>query len=261
MRTLDTPATWLRRPEPRPAADLRLFCFPWSGASSSAYSTLATALPGHIEVVAIELPGRGSRDAEPPVEGLEDVARAVARSLERELRAREGRFAVFGHSYGSLLGYEVVRRLADRRWFPELLVLSGSRSPASMPPIHLHRLADADLTRELAQFGGMSGKRLADKDFLARFLPLVRADLTACERYYAPDRPSVLSPVSVWAGEDDEYATPAAAARWARCAAGEFRTRTFPGGHFFVRDTELIAAALLADLDWARAAELALQAS
>ena len=37
MRTLDLPAAWLSRPEPRPAADLRLFCFPWSGASASAY--------------------------------------------------------------------------------------------------------------------------------------------------------------------------------------------------------------------------------
>jgi surfactin synthase thioesterase subunit len=251
VRTLDTPATWLSRPEPRPAADLRLFCFPWSGAGASAYSTLATALPGNIEVVAIQLPGRGFRAAEPPVEDLEVVAGAVTRSLERELRAREGRFAVFGHSYGSLLAYEVVRRLADHRRFPELVVLSGSRSPAGMPPIQLHRLADADLTRELALFGGMSRKHLADKDFLADFLPLVRADLTACERYHAPDRPSVLSPFSVWAGEDDEYATPAAVARWGLCAAGEFRARTFPGGHFFVRDTELIAAALLADLDWA----------
>jgi|SRR5215470_7381862 len=254
------PAIWLSRPEPRPAADLRLFCFPWSGAGASAYSALAAALPGNIEVVAIQLPGRGSRAAEPPVEDLEDVARVVTRSLERELRARDGRFAVFGHSYGSLLGYEVVRRLAGHRWFPELLVLSGSRSPASMPPIHLHRLADADLTRELALFGGVSRKRLADEEFLARFLPLVRADLTACERYHAPDRPSVLSPVSVWAGEGDGYATPAAVARWGLCAAGEFRMRTFPGGHFFVSDTERIAAALLADLEWA-CAESALLAS
>jgi surfactin synthase thioesterase subunit len=259
MRTLDTPAIWLSRPEPRPVADLRLFCFPWSGASASAYRALATTLPDHVEVVAIQLPGRGSRAAEPPVEDLEDGAHAVTRSLERELRAYGGRFAVFGHSYGALLGYEVVRRLADYRWFAELLVLSASRSPASPPPIDLHRLADADLTRELGLLGGMSQKRLADTDFLARFLPLVRADLTACERYRAPNRPSVLSPVSVWAGEGDWYATPAQAARWGLCAAGEFRTRTFPGGHFFVHDTERIAAALLADLDWARP-ELALLA-
>jgi pyochelin biosynthesis protein PchC len=252
MRALDMPATWLSRPEPRTEADLRLFCFPWSGASASAYCPLAMALPGHIEVVAIQLPGHGYRAAEPPVEDLEDVAQAVTRSLARELRAYDGRFAIFGHSYGSLLGYEVVRRLADHRRFPELLVVSGSRSPASAPPIDLHRLADADLTRELGLLGGMPRKRLADHDFLAHFLPLVRADLTACERYRAPDRPSVLCPVSVWAGQADGYATPAAVARWGRCAAGKFRTRTFPGGHFFVRDTETVTAALLADLDWAR---------
>lgn len=245
------PAVWLSRPEPRPAAELRLFCFPWSGASASAYCTLATALPGHVEVVAIQLPGHGFRTAEPPIEDLEDLAAAVARSMIRELRAHGGRFAVFGHSFGALLGYEVVRRLAEHSRFPELLMLSGSRSPASAPPIDLHRLADADLTHKLGLLGGMSRKRLGNSEFLARFLPLVRADLTACERYRAPDRPSVLSPVSVWAGTDDWYATPAKVARWGLCAGGKFRMRTFPGGHFFIRDTELVAAALLADLDWA----------
>ncbi len=251
MRAPDL-AAWLRRPEPRPGADLRLYCFPWSGAGTSAYRELAARLPAEIETVTVQLPGRGARAAETPRDNTVGLAIATTRAILRDLRRHGGRFAMFGHSFGALLGYEVVRRLAAERWFPELLVVSGSRTPEDAPPVELHRLSDPELLDHLVLLGGMPGNRLADGEFIERFLPVVRADLTACERHQRADCGPVAVPVSAWAGAGDWYATPELVDGWRRFAAGEFRGRTFGGGHFFLTDVAATGTALLDDLAWAR---------
>src|SRR5262249_49686975 len=122
--TVLSPARFLVRFEPRPAASLRLFCFPWSGASASSYGALAASLPDWIEAIAVQLPGRGSRKDEPAQARLAPLAGQIVRAFDAELADRPGPFALFGHSFGALLAYEVARRLGDRH--PELVVLSGS---------------------------------------------------------------------------------------------------------------------------------------
>src|SRR5262245_54066185 len=102
---------FLVRIEARPAGRLRLFCFPWSGANASVYRDWAQSLPDEIETVAVQLPGRSSRRDEAPVDRLAPLAVQIARAIGDELGERPGRFALFGHSLGALLAYEVARRL------------------------------------------------------------------------------------------------------------------------------------------------------
>src|SRR5882757_5626218 len=40
---------------------LRLFCFPWAGASAAVFRDWSRHLQPHVEVAAMELPGRGAR--------------------------------------------------------------------------------------------------------------------------------------------------------------------------------------------------------
>jgi surfactin synthase thioesterase subunit len=252
---LSQPASsaWFSRTQPRPAADLRLFCFPWSGATSSAYRTLASQAPAEIEVVGVELPGRASRSDEPASERLEPLGREIARALRVELLGSPGQFALFGHSFGALLAYEVARRLEDGGIHPRLVVLSGSRAPSVAPPIVLHRLTDEQLMDRVRLMGGTSEERLHDPGFLAQVLPLIRADLTACETYHPARRRRLTTAVSAWAGSADWYAPPERVARWRQFAGGAFRKRLFVGGHFFTRDHEAVMATLLGALRWARA--------
>src|SRR5262245_43022215 len=243
------PDRFLVRFEPRPTASLRLFCFPWSGASASSFGGLATCLPDWIETIAVQLPGRGSRKDEPAQARLAPLAGQIVRALNAELTDRPGRFALFGHSFGALLAYEVARRL--NTWRPELVVLSGSRTPPRPPSVVLHSLGDAELLAALARMGGTAPNRLRDTTFLDYFLPLVRADLTAHETY-RPARGVLTCPVSVWGGNDDWYATPEEVSRWHQFAGSAFRRRTFAGGHFFTSDEAVVRAGILADLEWSR---------
>jgi medium-chain acyl-[acyl-carrier-protein] hydrolase len=209
---------------------VKVFCFPWSGASENAYRPLTEALP-QVDIMTVRPPRTTS---------LHAAAAAIAEEMP------EGRCVLFGHSYGALLAYAVTQLLETP---PELLIVSGSRSPATPPPVTLHQLDDQDLDDRLAKLGGMRSSLLTDRHFMARFRPRVRADLALCESYRATARVDV--PLSVWAGRSDWYATPFLTRQWRRFAGDNYRFRLFDGGHFFVTDTARSAAALLADLHWA----------
>lgn len=217
-------------------AELQLFCFPWSGAGRSAYQPLAEAMPARVQVVSVRPP------AVPDIDTMADL-------LAEQLRPA-GRFAFFGHSFGALLAYAVARRLPVA---PELVVVSGSRSPATPPSVTLHELPDHELDTMLGRMGGIAPAYLADRDFMARFRPRVRADLAICESYRAPAGSTLDAPVSVWAGRDDWYASSWLTRPWRHFAGQRFQHRLFDGGHFFINDIARGATALLADLRWASA--------
>lgn len=253
LSCLPDPASdrFLVRFEERAAAPLRLFCFPWSGASASSFRKLASSLPDGIETIGLQLPGRGSRRDEPAHARLAPLAGQVVRALDAELEERPGRFALFGHSFGALLAYEVARRLEAGGRHPDLVVLSGSRAPARPPNVVLHALGDAELLAALTRMGGTTTNRLQDVTFLDYFLPLVRTDLTACETYQ-PAHSILHCPVSVWGGTDDWYARPEDVTRWRQFAGAAFHRRVFAGGHFFTSDETVVSTAIQADLEWSR---------
>src|SRR3546814_15485806 len=57
---------WFVRARPRPAAELRLFCFPHAGGAASSYFAWAGALEA-VDVLAVQPPGREGRLAYPPI--------------------------------------------------------------------------------------------------------------------------------------------------------------------------------------------------
>ena len=104
-------------------APLSLLCLPCAGASATMYLRWRRLLPRWIEVVPLELPGRGSRLGEDFVEDFDALVSLLCSEHEAALR---GNFALFGHSMGALLAWGIAQRLrATGRPLPRaLLVLS-----------------------------------------------------------------------------------------------------------------------------------------
>ncbi|TXC66112.1 thioesterase [Piscinibacter aquaticus] len=124
---------WVQRFAPRPACDLRLVCFHHAGVGAAVYRPWAVDLPPDVEVCAIELPGRGSRLREAP---LDSVARIVS-ELIPHLQAEVDRpFAFFGHSMGAVLAYETAVALSAAGGpVPQHLFVSGRRPPHVPDPL------------------------------------------------------------------------------------------------------------------------------
>src|SRR5262245_63225231 len=113
---------WLAYVSPRPAASVRLFCFPYAGGGASVFRGWADCLPGAVEVCPVQMPGRETRFREPAFTRLPPLVEALAASLRPHL---DRPFAFFGHSLGALVAFELARRLRRDRG-PEPIRLFAS---------------------------------------------------------------------------------------------------------------------------------------
>ncbi|MCW3845084.1 alpha/beta fold hydrolase [Micromonospora yasonensis] len=229
-------AAWLSRAAPRPQARLRLLCLPYAGAGGGAYRAWATWLGPDVELWTGQLPGRERRLAEPPLDSLAGLAAPLVDAITARIRPP---FAIFGHSMGGLLGYEVTRRLVERGDpAPQRLVVS-----AAQPPQHAgrtgraHTLDDAGLTGWLRDLGGVPDELLADPALLGLILPTVRADLAAVATYRPAEVVALPLPVDVVVATDDPVVGPEAAAGWAACTTAGLTLTVVPGGHLYLHDT------------------------
>jgi len=240
---------WLHRLAPRRTAALRLFCFPYAGAAASAFRLWPASLGDAIEVCAIQLPGRANRLREPPLTAIPAMVEAAAEAIATFMAEHpDDPFALFGHSMGGLLAFEVAQRLKERgHRAPRHLIVSARRAPLTPDASALlHDLPDDAFVAEIQRrYGGIPEEILAHADVLALLLPCLRADITALETYRPLRRPPLACPLTVYGGAEDRLVAPADLAQWRHETTGAFDMRVFPGGHFYL---DARRAEVLADL-------------
>ena len=226
---------WMRRYHPGSATDVTLVCLPHAGGSASFFYPVSAALAGWVDVVAVQYPGRQDRHDEPQVDSIAELASAVAEQVAA-LGPRP--IALFGHSMGALVGYEVALLLERTTNPPIHLFASGRRAPSTSRPAAqvIHRLDDDGLVAHVQQLDGDAGvtAALEDPDVRAMALPALRADYRAVETYPATAGRPLGCPITVLTGRDDPVVSAAEADAWRRHTVGAFECLTFPGRHFFV---------------------------
>lgn len=237
---------WFVTTGSRPQAPVRLFCLPYAGAGASAFRRWQEGIGPDVEVLPVQLPGRENRISEDPRFTVADVAAAIASRADRP-------YAIYGHSMGGRVGFEVVRELRRTgRPLPLRLYVGGARAPhvtAASLFDGLSRVDDEELLRRLGEGGGLPAELLDHPELVELLLPLLRADFGRVDGYrYRPGEPLPL-PVVAFSGARDRAVTRAHSAAWAEHTTAGFTLREIDGGHFFLHDQlpELLAA-IRADL-------------
>ena len=211
----------------------RLFCFPHAAGNAAFYRPLRQLMPPQIDLCPVELPGRAARLDEPPLTSMS----ALMEELSQVLRPlMDVPFGFFGHSVGAWTAYEAARQLRspDGRTAAHLFV-SGRGCPhrARIGPLRPARLrSERELLAILGGFGGTPTPVMQRPELVAALLPALRADLALAEGYTAEPGGHLACPITAFGGAD-EFPDSGLLETWRDFSGGKFRTRIFPGGHFY----------------------------
>ena len=229
---------WLRLLKSDPHAKVRLFCFSYAGAGASAYRSWAAAPFEHVELVAVQLPGRETRLREAPFTAVTPLVATLARELAPFLDGKP--FVFFGHSMGALLSYELTRELRRQgKPMPRALFVSGRRGPDTAPEPDdqlRHLMSDDDLIAEVRDMNGTDDGVMQHSELLELLLPIFRADFSVCENWRHEQEHPLEIPIHALGGADDPGVSRDHLQAWERQTGGKYTLDMFEGGHFYVHD-------------------------
>ncbi|WP_433501594.1 thioesterase II family protein [Sphaerimonospora sp. CA-214678] len=235
MKTEMGPATghdWLRGYSPRPRATVRLICFPHAGGNAAFFRPWASLLAGHVELLAVQYPGRMDRASEPLVRRMTEMADRAALAVAP--LARQGPVVLFGHSLGASVAHEVARRLAAGGTGPAALVVSGRPAPHRLRATTVHLADDDTLWAETGRLGGTQEDLLGSALLRHLSLPALRADYEVAETYRPGPAAPLPAPLLAFYGDRDPEVAEDEARDWSAWTSSGFTLTAFPGDHFYL---------------------------
>jgi medium-chain acyl-[acyl-carrier-protein] hydrolase len=233
---VSTANRWFLRFSRSSTPSLRLFCFPFAGSSASVFRSWVDELPEEVEVLAIQLPGRENRLREPCMRDMDEIVE----KLELEINSCLDRpFVFFGHSLGSLIAYELLRRLeASRRHRADLFFASGGPAPHTcLSRAEPLRLTQDQILRDLRRISEAHASLLNDREVLELMLPMLQADFEIYANYRYRETALLQSPIVAIRGATDDYITHQSQLEWKRHTDRQFSFHTIPGSHLFMVDS------------------------
>lgn len=214
---------------------ITLFCLPFAGGGASAYTQWVNKMQSEIIVCPIQLPGREERIMEKPYVNMKLLLADLVKEMESVI---QNRYALWGHSMGGKIAYELERQLEGDGYQAQYLFVSGSRIPSIPEPNPIYHLSDEAFKRELERFDGTPKEILENQELLDFFLPMLRADFIMDETYYNDIVTKLHSPIMAFGGDKDREADEEAIQQWKCYTEGSFEYAIFEGAHFYLREHE-----------------------
>lgn len=227
---------WIAYAQPNATAVLRLFCFSHAGGGASSYRDWVAGLAPEIDVLPVQLPGREMRFLERPFDDMTPLLEALYLALRPLLNKP---FALFGHSLGALISFELAHRLENEGFIPQHLFVSGygaPQLPVKLPP--MHHLDDEEFVAALHDLGTVPTAVLQNEELLALLLPMLRADFAVYERYQYQEALPLTCPLTVLGGQDDLLVPPEMLQPWGQHSTQPGGVHLFPGSHFYLPEQQ-----------------------
>jgi medium-chain acyl-[acyl-carrier-protein] hydrolase len=240
-RTAAVKPWWHSRLKRNAEATVRLFCFPYAGSAANIFRTWQSSFPSAVEVIPIELPGRGTRWNEPPFRRLGYLVDAILQAIKGLL---DKPFALFGHSMGGLLSYELAQCLREQHGLePAHLFVSGCAAPHLIEGRDkLYRLPDSEFLGKIKAYKGTSDEILENRELMQLLLPVLRADSALVDTYVYRASAPLSCPITSFGGSEDAEVSLDDVRAWKVHTRGVFLVHIMAGDHFFIntRQDELL---------------------
>jgi medium-chain acyl-[acyl-carrier-protein] hydrolase len=235
---------WFQRNPMSNRKRINLFCFPYAGGTASIYRSWVGQFPPAVNVIPVELPGRGGRLNEPLFSSLPPLINVLVEDI---LPLRDSPFAFFGHSMGAIIAYELARHLhCGYANGPQRLFVSGSRAPQIPYPDPItYNLPKDELIEDLRKLGGTPKEVLDNMELMDVVLPLLRADFQLNQTYKYVSGAKLRCPIIAYGGLADSDVTHDLITPWQGLTTSRFEAHMLPGDHFFLRSSQSLLLELL----------------
>lgn len=194
----------------------------------------------------VELAGRGKRFQEPLYQNVNSAVDDVFHLIKGEIATMP--YAFLGHSMGSMIAYELTRKIrAHQLPLPLHLFISGRRPPHLEKPGRkkYHLMNDADFRKEVISLGGTPPDFFDHPELLELFLPVLKNDFKLAEEdRHEGTIHTVDVDITVLSGKADDLAS-AECDKWKLYTTRQCVTHYFEGGHFFLHDHAAAIAGII----------------
>lgn len=189
-------------------------------------------------MVAVQLPGREARVKDAFIASMDDLISCIVEAMTPLL---DKPYVIFGHSFGAIAGFEATRELRRRGLNqPFLFIPAGRQAPHLKdedPPIaSLPEEAFIEALQE--DYGDQIGHVLESAELREVFIPQIRADFALSESYGFRAEQPLDCPIAAFAGVAEKDLETDELNAWSAHTNQSFRSRRFPGDHFFIRESQ-----------------------
>jgi len=220
----------------------RIIAIPFAGGNKYSFNDIEKHIAKKVEWITLELPGRGGRFKENLLTNVNDMAEDLLQKMIPHI-LKEGPYSIYGHSLGTLLGYELTKRIREKGLKqPTCLFLTGRGAPGfercSKKRSHLPK---DEFWEEIDKIGGLPSDFFEHKALLDLYYPIMKSDFKAVEEYQYQEMENPFSiPIHVYMGEDEigkeeDDKTPLPTMKaWQNETTSACTFELLKGDHFFI---------------------------
>ncbi|MFL5245248.1 MAG: SDR family NAD(P)-dependent oxidoreductase [Gemmataceae bacterium] len=235
---------WLIRGCGRSDAPTRLICFHSMGTGASLFTKFLMEPPADYDILAVQTPGRENRIAEPVGDNIDSLADYIVPHL---LPLFDRPVVIWGHSFGGIVAWEVIRRLRDRHQCePAHFVVTGTTTPRgiekwkSREVLLKGMVADNDLEYLMS-----ISRYVDDPEFFKAIRDPMRRDFPLLASYRFEPMSPLRCPISAFAARQDDFAYIDEIREWSHHTESDFELIEVDGDHWFLnRNRDLLKAKL-----------------
>lgn len=213
---------------------IKLFCIPYAGGTASVFNSWKPFLDSHIEIIPIELAGKGKRLWDDLYEDMSAAVEDVFLFIKERVQGEP--YMIFGHSMGSKIAYKLSQKIIEHKFQKPLHVfLSGSSAPHFMrEDEEIYHLMENELFKEkIIELGGTPPEFFNHPELVEIFLPALKNDFKIIETaVYKDDIIPIPCDISVLIGKEDDLTTEERKG-WRNYTLQQCTYHYFEGGHFF----------------------------
>jgi medium-chain acyl-[acyl-carrier-protein] hydrolase len=150
-------------------------------------------------------------------------------------------YVVFGHSFGAIGGFEAIRELRKRGLQQPFLFIPAGRRGAHIKEKRpaIGSLPKEEFVEQLRKrYGDHLGPIWESAELREMLIPPIHADFALSEAYRFCEGQPLDCPIVAFAGVSEQNLKADELDAWSAHTSRSFQSRRFPGGHFFIRESQ-----------------------